>query len=134
VVNPEFERFLVRREAAAEAYVRGDPAGVDAVAVQSGKATFHSPGGDTVTGADAVRKRYHDDAASFRYGGETCFEVLQKEESGDLAFWTGFQLATVHLAGQDRAADMRIRVTEVFRRFDGEWKMIHRHADMARPV
>jgi ketosteroid isomerase-like protein len=134
VVDPEFERFFVRREAAAKAYVRGDPAGVDAVAVQSGEATFHSPRGHTVTGADAVRKRYHDDAASFRDSGETRFEVLQKEESGDLAFWTGFQLATAHVAGEDRAAEMRIRVTEVFRRCDGEWKMIHRHADMSRPA
>jgi len=25
---------------------------------------------------------------------------------------------------------MRIRVTEVFRKIDGEWRLIHRHADI----
>jgi ketosteroid isomerase-like protein len=133
VINPEFEQFLGRREVAARAYVRGDPGGVDAMAIPSGEGTFHSPKGDTVTGADAVRKRYRDDAASFQAGGESRFEVLQKAATRDLAFWTGFQIATVRLAGQDKPAEMRIRVTEVFRHFNGEWKMIHRHADMSRP-
>ncbi|MDE2450569.1 MAG: nuclear transport factor 2 family protein [Gammaproteobacteria bacterium] len=26
--------------------------------------------------------------------------------------------------------NMRIRVTELFRKIDGEWRLIHRHADM----
>jgi len=84
------------------------------MAIPSGEGTFHSPKGDTVTGADAVRKRYRDDAASFQAGGESRFEVLQKAATRDLAFWTGFQIATVRLAGQDKPAEMRIRVTEVF--------------------
>jgi len=36
------------------------------------------------------------------------------------------------MAGEDESAEMRIRVTEVFRRADGEWKMIHRHADVGQ--
>jgi ketosteroid isomerase-like protein len=57
-------------------------------------------------------------------------EVLQREARGDLAFWTGFQHATVHFAGRDQPVPMRIRVTDVFRRKNGEWKLIHRHADV----
>jgi ketosteroid isomerase-like protein len=96
------------------------------------RARRHGPRGDTVRGANAVATRYASDAASFAPGGETNLEVLQKEASGNLAFWTGFQYATVHFAGRGRPVQMRIRVTEVFRREKGQWEVIHRHADVPR--
>jgi ketosteroid isomerase-like protein len=83
-----------------------------------------------VCGADTVATRYRSDAASFAAGGETNLEVLQKDASGDLAFWTGFQDARVTFAGRDKPVPMRIRVTEVFRCENGQWKLIHRHADV----
>ena len=49
-----FDDFLVQRERAAGAYVRGDGAGVDAIVTHEGAATFHGPGGDTVAGAPDV--------------------------------------------------------------------------------
>ena len=33
------------------------------------------------------------------------------------------------LAGEERAAPMALRVTHAFRREDGAWKLILRHAD-----
>ncbi|WP_409527241.1 nuclear transport factor 2 family protein [Rhizobium sp. P28RR-XV] len=36
------------------------------------------------------------------------------------------------MAGQDGEIPMSLRVTEVFRREEGEWKLVHRHADMLR--
>jgi ketosteroid isomerase-like protein len=126
----DFEQFFKEREKAASAYVTGDGNLVDALIPHKGKASFHSPGGDTVTGAAAVAKRYLKDAEAFQPVGKSQFEVLQKEADGDLAFWTGYQVATVQIGDMPKPAKMRIRLTEVFRRTDGEWKMVHRHADM----
>src|SRR6266516_7069920 len=124
------EFFNARRRPAAEAYTNGDSQPLEALLARNGAATFHSPRGDTVCGADTVATRYRSDAASFAPGGETNLEVLQKDASGDLAFWTDFQHATVHFAGRDHLVTMRIRVTEVFRRASGQWDLIHRHADV----
>ena len=42
---------------------------------------------------------------------------------------TEIERADVQLVGQDRPAPMALRVTHVFRKEDGAWKLILRHAD-----
>lgn len=85
-----------------------------------------------MSGAETVAERYRKDARSFQAGGKSRLEVLQKGASGDLGFWTGFQVAMVKPVSSPAPIEMRIRVTEVFRREDGEWKLVHRHADLAK--
>ncbi len=126
----DFDAFFKEREKAASAYVTGDGSAVDALVPHDGEASFHSPGGDSVTGAAEVAKRYLKDANAFKPNGRSRFEVLQKHSDGKLAFWSGFQIATVQIGDMPRPMEMRIRLTEVFRKLDGEWKMVHRHADM----
>ncbi|MES2054346.1 MAG: nuclear transport factor 2 family protein [Pseudomonadota bacterium] len=129
-MSADFESFFGRRAEAASAYVNGDAAPLQALLTPNDEASFHSPGGDSVTGAKTVANRYEEDAKRFAPGSTSRLDVLQKA-TGDIAFWTGFQDASVHLAGKDEPVAMRIRVTEVFRHEDGDWKLIHRHADMA---
>jgi ketosteroid isomerase-like protein len=126
----DFDQFFKQRQAAASAYVTGDGRLVDALVPHEGEASFHSPGGDTVTGAETVAARYLKDAKAFKPIGKSRVEVLQKGASGDLAFWTGYQVATAQIGDMPKPMEMRIRLTEVFRRIGGEWKMVHRHADM----
>lgn len=128
--DEEFEDFLRVREEAARAYVRGDGAKVDAITAQNGAASFHSPQGDTVVGAKNVAARYLADSKSFHPNGTTHFEVIQKGHDGDFGFWTGFQVAAVQIGKMPQVTNMRVRVTELFRRIDGKWRLIHRHADM----
>ena len=40
---------------------------------------------------------------------------------------------TTTFNGRDEPVQMVLRTTEVFRREDGEWKLVHRHADLAPP-
>ena len=128
-----FKDFRMQREQAAKAYVRGDGSKLDALVPHDGSASFHSPRGDTVVGAQDVAARYLADAKAFHSNGTTELEVVQQAHDSDLAFWTGFQTATVRIGDAPKPVEMRLRVTEIFRRLDGEWRMIHRHADMPRP-
>jgi ketosteroid isomerase-like protein len=98
----------------------------------SDPATFLSPGEDAISGAVAIAKRYASDAQSFAKGSRSKLEVLQSA-SGQLAFWTGIQHAEVRFKGKEGEAPMDLRVTEVFRLEGGEWKLIHRHADVGKP-
>lgn len=83
-------------------------------------------------GAERVAERYLGDAKAFHPNGETHFEVLHMDSSGELAYWTGYQVAKAQIGDIPAPMDMRLRVTEIFRREGGEWKLIHRHADMAK--
>ena len=123
---------LTHREEAAEAYVKGDGTQVDRIIPHSGEVSFHSPVGDSIVGADRVARRYSQDAKAFAPSGTSRFEVLQKAAGAELAFWTGYQIAKAQIGDMPAPQDMRIRVAEIFRRIDGEWKMIHRHADTAK--
>lgn len=130
----DFDQFLLKRTHAAEAYVNGDPGPLSAIAAASSDATFFGPGGGAVHGASAVLSRYQSDAPMFEQGSTTRLEILHAAASGDVAYWVGYQHAMAHLRGKSAPVPMKLRVTEVFRREDGEWKLVHRHADaLAEP-
>jgi NAD(P)H-dependent FMN reductase/ketosteroid isomerase-like protein len=127
-----FDAFLRRRDEIAAAFVNCDGAPLDAITSRTDPATFMSPRGDAMSGAVEIAKRYASDAQSFAKGSGSKLEILHSA-AGQLAFWTGIQHAKVKFKGKEEAAPMDLRVTEVFRFEDGEWKLIHRHADMGKP-
>jgi ketosteroid isomerase-like protein len=81
-------------------------------------------------GWPAVEARYLWAAARFRDSGAALeVEHLTAFGSGDLAVTTAIERAEVGLEGQPATAPMALRVTHVFRREDGGWKLVLRHAD-----
>src|SRR6266542_3886546 len=55
-------------------------------------------------------------------------EIVAAGASGDLAYIVAFEHTTASLHGAPPRA-YSLRVTTVFRRENGEWKVVHRHAD-----
>ena len=128
-----FDAFMRRRDAIATDYANGDVGPLAAIVTRRDPATFLSPRGDYLSGADIIAQRYAKDAEAFREPGTSRLEILHARASGQLAFWTGFQHAEVRIEGKDKPVAMRLRITEVFRLEDGQWMLVHRHADMAKP-
>ena len=56
------------------------------------------------------------------------FELVAGGASGDLAYTVGYEHITVSMDGGP-VAPLTLRVTHLYRREDGEWKTVHRHAD-----
>jgi ketosteroid isomerase-like protein len=125
----EFNAFLKQRERASYAFVNGDATPLDVISTHTAPATIFGPVGNTVEGADNVNAANAKGAEMFASGGESHFEIQQSSANDDLAFWAGIQRSTVRMKNADKPVPMDLRVTEMFRREDGAWKLVHRHAD-----
>lgn len=121
--------FLAARPAVGEAYVSGDSEPLTAISTAHDPATLFSPAGGYVSGAAAVLATNQTGAASFRPGSRTEFEILHAGSSGELGYLVGLQHADVHMADKPEPIPMHLRITELYRRENDAWKLIHRHAD-----
>ena len=128
----DFELFMKQREVASRAFVNGDIEPLDRISTHISPATIFGPKGDYIEGADAVNAANASGAKMFESGGENSFEILQMAASDGIAYWAGIQRSSVRMQGKAEAIPMDLRVTEAFRREDGEWKLVHRHADILK--
>ena len=55
------------------------------------------------------------------------FELVASDVVGDLAYTVGYEHTQASVNGEARR--YTLRVTQVYRREDGEWKVVHRHGD-----
>jgi len=125
----EFEQFLKRRKEASDDFVNGKFGSLEKISTQNSPATIFGPKGDCVQGPDEVNSANAKGAEQFKPEGTNTFDVIHKDADGDLAYWVGIQRSVVHIRGHDSPIPMDLRVTEIFRRESGEWKLMHRHAD-----
>ena len=127
----DFERFLHRYEAANTAFVNGDPSPwLSIAAAKDPVSIFGGFGGLGESGAAAVFERYRLAATAFQSSGaQVDFDYLVKDVRGRLAYTVAIERANVLYAGQTERRPQILRVTMLFRREHGDWKIVHRHAD-----
>jgi ketosteroid isomerase-like protein len=119
---------------AARAYLAGDLRAYAGLANHARDYTLMPPqGGDPRRGFDNSDDAADWTARTFR-GGDVDFEVFETYASGDLAVLVAIerQHGTV---GDLPRQEWSLRLTLVFRREAGAWRLVHRHADpLTRPI
>ncbi|HZC06354.1 MAG TPA: nuclear transport factor 2 family protein [Ktedonobacterales bacterium] len=82
----------------------------------------------TKSGWDEISPIFDWLASRFSHCEAFTYEVVAADVSGDLAYIVGIEHTTASIGGAP-GAPYSLRVTTIFRREDGAWKVIHRHAD-----
>jgi ketosteroid isomerase-like protein len=106
----------------------GDPAPYAALWAPGAQPTLYGAWGPIEKGHEALMRTFTWVGSRFS-DGVACrprYEVV--DCSGDLAYTVGFEEGEVRVDGGPLST-MTLRVTHVLRRVDGEWRLVHRHAD-----
>ena len=111
------------------AFVQGDPEPYKKLSSRRGDVTLANPLGPPARGWNQVEEAL-DRAASQLHGGEPIrSERISEVVTEDLAYTLEIERTAIKAGGSDQIAQVSLRVTTIFRREDGEWRIVHRHAD-----
>jgi ketosteroid isomerase-like protein len=80
------------------------------------------------SGWDEVSRTHSYVASLFSDCTAYDFELLAAGVSGELAYTVGYERHSTSIGGGP-VQPHRLRVTHVYRRENGEWKIVHRHGD-----
>ncbi len=108
--------------------IKGDAQGMSDVWSHDSSVTTMHPIGGRQVGWDEVRRSW-EQVAGVASGGKVELEDQLIYAVGDLGYEIGLEQAEFTLAGQKVAA--HVRVTNVYQREGGRWKIRHHHTDLA---
>jgi ketosteroid isomerase-like protein len=127
-----FEAAVARLRAAMAQVANGDVSGIKALYSQTAEATSFYGWGGYEKGWEAVSRRWDWAGRQFQ-GGTVSYENVTTVVTAELAYTTDIESFSVRMAGLDQPTGWSNRVTHVFRREAGGWRLLHRHANRLEP-
>jgi len=126
-----FEDAVVRNHEAIVAFMRRDTQPFKDLYSRRDDATLANPFGGVARGWAEIAPRI-DRAASFYSDGETTgIETISSDHTDDFGYCFEIEHLRGRLGARDVVDEIDLRTSSVFRCEDGDWKLVHRHADPA---
>ena len=91
--------------------------------------TLNNPLSPPAHGWDEVVAATERAASQFRDGEIGDYETIEKQVTPEFAYVVRVERARAKVGGSEDIVPIALRVTMIFRPEDGEWKIVHRHAD-----
>jgi ketosteroid isomerase-like protein len=91
--------------------------------------TLANPLGPPVRGWSEVEKTMERAASQLREGDRIQFERIAGHAGADFAYMVEIERTRAKVGGSGEKLPISLRVTTIFRMEEGQWKVLHRHAD-----
>jgi ketosteroid isomerase-like protein len=114
---------------AAAEFIKGNPQPYKMVFSHQEDVSLANPFGPVVRGWEQATATMERAASLYRDGEIIDFENVATYVTPELAYIVEVERYQAKVGGREDIAPVALRVTSIFRREDGVWKIVHRHAD-----
>ena len=125
----DFDEVVEQYHLALDAIMKGSPEGYKKLFSRRDDVTLANPFGPPMRGWDEVAQTLERAASHYRDGEATGFENVATYITPELAYTVEMERCKAKVEGRNDVTPIAVRVTTIFRLEDGEWKVVHRHAD-----
>jgi ketosteroid isomerase-like protein len=127
ITEEELADLVRRTERATSAFIRGEMRRYLELTPHAPGFTLMNPFGGPPTRYDN-RAESLEKVAGYFAGGEAKLDLVRAHASGDIVVLVMIERQHGKVGGLPDQ-DWSLRVTQVYRRDDAEWRLVHRHAD-----
>ena len=127
----DFDALIGPYHDALRAIINGSPDVYKSFYSESDDVTLANPFGGVARGRAEVEERLERAAANYRDGEIDAIEAVAKLVTTELAYLVEVERYRAKVGESDEFSPGGLRVTSIFRRESGSWKLVHRHADPA---
>jgi ketosteroid isomerase-like protein len=129
-VEDDVDELIERYFRAQGEFLRGNPEPVKDLFSHTEDVTLANPYGPPVRGWERVSKSIEHAASLRRDGTFVEWQIVAKYVTAELAYVLQIERAEAKIGAREDITPLAVRATMNFRpEEDGEWKIVHRHAD-----
>jgi ketosteroid isomerase-like protein len=125
----DFDQIIEQFRRAGNEFHQGNPEPLLAMWTRRDDVSVANPHGPAVRGREKLEETVKRAASNYRDGEPVDFENIVKVVTPDLSFIVENERSRVKVAGHQGLDTVVLRATTIFRKEDGVWKIVHRHAD-----
>jgi len=125
----DFDQLIVRARDALDQIAKGNAEGYKKLLSTQDDISLGNPFGGFARGWNEVVERIERAASLYRDGEVVSFETVSQYVGDDLAYTVEIERFKTKVGGAAEPHEVALRVTCIYRREEGTWKLLHRHAD-----
>lgn len=127
--SDDFDPVVEQNHLAVDEFTRGNHESLKKLYSERDDVTLGNPFGPFARGFEQVVQTMQRAASYYRDGKATGFELVAKYVTPNLAYTVEVERVESKIGGRADLTLVSFRVTSIFRREDGVWRLAHRHAD-----